>query len=99
MKLFLVSPKLGYVEQIEAKIKENFGENYMPLPKRPFPTWILAAKKFTTCIEVARSLGMIPLEEDNPPPTLNGVVVEIESYYGYDDLELWQKLEAWSKGQ
>lgn len=93
MKLFLVCPQDTYVERIEAKIEENFGDYHMKLPNRSFSLWILAASPTTTTVDISETLGML---EEDPSLQNRGIVFEITNYYGRDFAEVWQKLEAWA---
>lgn len=95
MKLFLVSPQQRSVEAIRNKIEEHFSPNYLELEKRPFPTWIIATEPYQTTAEIAQLLGM--REEDHSKCNA-GLVIEMGNYRGFDSVDMWEKLDVWTKG-
>ena len=96
MKLFLVSPQERSLEAIKNKIEKHFeSAYYISLEKRPYPVWIIATENHQTISEIAGLLGM--LEEDNSKCNA-GIVFEIGNYRGFDSINIWEKLDAWTEG-
>ena len=93
MKLFLICPQTESVATIETAIKETFGSDYVELPDRNFPLWIVATNKYKTPFEVSEELD-ITLEAEN---VNYGVVVEVDKYWGCDYEWIWDKLRAWEE--
>ena len=94
MKLFLISPQDNCVQAVENLIVTGFGtNNCIKLKGRISTIWIVATDSYLTSVDVAKQLHMVG-EAQN---TNGGLVVEMNSYYGFDSGELWQKLSAWRK--
>lgn len=67
-----------------ATVEEEFDECY-PVYKN---AWVIATT-LTTCAEVADKGGL------SPKGKRTGIVVKLRDYYGYFDMALWEKIEAW----
>ena len=92
MNLFIAIPIKEDAEKIEAKLKEHFTDQYMQIPGRDFPIWIVASNRYVSA-EIAKILEIDPTLESKKRK--GGFIAEIRNHYGYDYPEIWQKLEAW----
>ena len=93
MRLFLVVPREGHVDRIEAKIRDRFTNYYMELPQRGSKMWMVAADKYKTTYEISLVLN-INANVDVTQRS-DGVVFSIDEYYGHDLTEIWQKMDVW----
>lgn len=94
MKLFLISPKDNCGQAVGNLIVTGFGtNNCIKLEGRTSTIWIVATDSYLTSVDVAKQLHMA----GKPQNVNSGLVVEMNSYYGFDSGELWQKLSAWKK--
>ena len=81
----------GEHEQVAALVQEHYANfNYELIEKK---AWVVAANETTvTPADVCKKIGLTGTEQARM-----GVVVRFETYYGYADAALWQKLQAWGR--
>ncbi len=82
VRFIIISPN---PEQIQAEVQSNFPDfNYQIAPG----VWAVAASSKTPS-EICQMLG---IKDSNA-----GVVFTLDSYYGFYDQTLWEKLNLWEE--
>ena len=95
MNIFLVSAQDGESAlAVDKLIKEVFEKDKVFRVKgRASSIWLIAASEYTTVSDIGNMLN-IGGDED---PQHTGFIMRIDSYGGYDSVDLWQKLRVWTK--
>ncbi len=94
MKLFLVATQDEYEELAKKLINEEYTQHNFRLPNRKSPLWVIATNPNMTPAKVADSLNMSDSCDESE--RIKGAVFQLNEYFGYDSMALWQQLEVWS---
>ena len=90
MNVYVVASAFSTNELVDA-IRSQYPETHHAIIDRS--VWVVGTKEQTP-YEVSATLG---IDLPDRKTGVSGVVVKVDSYYGFYDPGLWQRIQAWEQ--